>query len=218
MRPWTRRNLIARGGAALALGLDPTAVWASRLAPTPAQSEGPFYPDYFPPDTDNDLVRLVGRARDAEGEILALEGWVVDPAGRPASETLVEIWQADANGRYLASGDRWGFRPRDENFQGYGTAWTDAEGRYRFRTIRPVPYTGRTPHIHVKVHHPEGRVLTTQMYVADEPLNAGDVLYRRLGADERRRVTVPLARLGGSADAAWGARFEIVLPWVIAER
>jgi protocatechuate 3,4-dioxygenase beta subunit len=217
MRPLTRRSVIATGGAAL-LAASPAAVLAARLATTPAQTEGPFYPNVFPSDTDNDLVRIAGRMRDAGGEILILEGRVLDPEGRPATETLVEIWQADANGRYIATGDRSVFHPRDDDFQGYGIAWTDTTGRYRFRTIRPVPYTGRTPHIHVKAHHPKGRVLTTQIYVAGEPLNERDILYRRLGADERKRVTVPLTRPTIKIDAEWTARFEIVLPWEIVEQ
>lgn len=162
MRPWTRRNLIAGGGAAVVAAV-PLVSFAAALAPTPVQSEGPFYPDRFPADTDDDLVRVAGRVRDAGGEILLLDGQVLDTDGRPVANEVVEIWQVDANGRYLATGDRSLSRPRDDDFQGYGAIRTDAEGRYRFRTIRPVSYPGRAPHIHVKAHHPAGHVLTTQM-------------------------------------------------------
>jgi protocatechuate 3,4-dioxygenase beta subunit len=209
---FTRRSALAASGAAL-LAASPFAGFAAGLAATPAQSEGPFYPDRFPADTDADLVRIAGRARDASGEILILEGRVLDPEGRPAAGTLVEIWQTDANGRYIASGDRSGARPRDDDFQGYGAARTDGEGGFRFRTIRPVAYHGRAPHIHVKAHHPEGRVLTTQMYIAGDPANASDGLFRRLAPAGRERLAVPLTRAADGAE--WRARFKIVLPWKI---
>lgn len=152
--------------------------------PTPAQTEGPFYP---PPadraaDTDWDLVKIAGRVREAGGEVLHLEGRVLDREGAPLAGVRVEIWQCDVNGRYRHSRDWSLTRSPDEDFQGFGHTVTDAEGRYRFRTIKPVAYPGRTPHIHAKVHRRDGSVLTTQIYLADERANQSDGIFRSLGA------------------------------------
>ena len=212
MRSLSRRALLVAGGA-MPFTLMPAIAPAARFAATPAQTEGPFYPDRLPPDIDNDLIRIVGQVRDAGGEPLRLDGQVLDPDGRPVTGSRIEIWQADANGRYIASGDRYGATTRDPAFQGYGTAQTDASGAYWFRTIRPVPYTGRTPHIHFRIHHPNGRALTTQMYVAGEPLNARDGLYNSLSRLAQERVTVALAPDG---TGGWNGHFRIVLPWPAA--
>lgn len=200
----TRRALIAGSAASLILVRR---AFAAGLPLTPAQTEGPFYPDVLPTDTDSDLVRIASLMRDAGGEILQLTGRVLDPAGRPVVGAVVEIWQCDQTGRYLHSGDR-ARGERDPYFQGFGRALADSDGTYRFRTIRPVPYPGRTPHIHYKVYRREGPVLTTQMYVADETTrNARDGLYRRLAPEEQRLVTADLHRAGGE----WEAQFDLVV-------
>ncbi len=124
--------------------------------------------------------------RSAGGEVVILKGRVLDRAGKPVSGARVEIWQCDANGRYLHTGDR-GPMHRDEAFQGFGHVLTGPDGAYAFRTIKPVPYPGRTPHIHVKVLH-AGQELTTQFYINDHALNAGDFLYQRMSEDEQRAV------------------------------
>ncbi len=181
---------------------------AAALAPTPRQTEGPFYPDVMPSDTDNDLVRIASKTQEAGGEILILTGTILDTKGKALSGALIEIWQCDMHGNYLhtegASSEK-----RDHAFQGYGRTRTDAEGRYRFRTIKPVPYPGRTPHIHVKAHHPDGRTLTTQMYVDGEAANARDFIYRSLSTDERKRITVALNRAEPAAPLT--GNFDIVL-------
>jgi protocatechuate 3,4-dioxygenase beta subunit len=136
----------------------------------------------------------------------------VDREGRPLPGILVEIWQCDANGRYLHPADP-GRRPRDPLFQGYGRTLTDAAGSYRFRTIRPVAYPGRTPHIHFRLSRDGGELLTTQMYVAGEPLNERDFLLnavRDLAA--RARLLVELAPANDIESGALAGRFEIVLP------
>jgi protocatechuate 3,4-dioxygenase, beta subunit len=185
---------------------------AGALALTPPQTEGPFYPPELPADDDNDLVRVTGADAAAMGRVTHVAGRVLDRRGRPLPRAVVEIWQCDANGRYLhpADDDR---LPRDPRFQGYGRALTDAGGGYRFRTIRPVAYPGRTPHIHVKVLDGPGggELLTTQMYVAGEPLNARDGLYRRLDAEERERVTVALREADEIEAGALAGVFEIVV-------
>lgn len=163
------------------------------LARTPAQMEGPFYPTprmRFA-DADNDLVRIEGAVRQAGGQPVLLGGRVLDRGGNPVAGARVEIWQCDANGRYLHPGDT-NPAPRDAGFQGFGHVVTEADGAYGFRTIRPVAYPGRAPHIHVKVIHPGG-TLTTQFYVAGDRGNDRDALYRRLSPTERQAVTLNFA-------------------------
>ena len=154
---------------------------------TPAQTEGPFYPVSPPADTDFDLLRQGGTAY-AKGQPSWLDGQVRDTAGQPLSGAVVEIWQCDADGRYRHPGD--GDRA-DPDFQAFGRVVADAEGRYRFRTIRPVAYSGRTPHIHVKVKQGRRTLLTTQLYVAGDPGNAQDFLWCRLSEADRAALTVP---------------------------
>ena len=137
--------------------------WSSR----PGQTEGPFYPVKFPADMDADLVRVQGQAAQAVGQITHIAGRVLDTRGEIVRGATVEIWQCDAQ-RHLQSPRRLRPRRRDAAFQGYGRTQVDADGRYAFRTIRPVAYPGRTPHIHFKVHAPGVGRLTTQMYVAGE--------------------------------------------------
>jgi protocatechuate 3,4-dioxygenase, beta subunit len=112
---------------------------------------------------------------------------VTDVEGQPVSGAQVEIWQCDHAGHYHHPGD--GDRA-DADFQGFGRVSVGSDGRYRFRTIRPVPYSGRTPHIHVKVRLARRELLTTQLYVEGAPENERDFLWRRLGND-RPLVTVP---------------------------
>lgn len=215
MSGFSRRGFLLIGPLAVAgMSLTPRLqlpALASEPGITPAQTEGPFYPDSLPEDIDNDLLRIAGEDEHAKGEPLDLEGTLSDPEGQPFDDCLIEIWQADAAGRYHHSGDS-AEGTRDSAFQGYGTTRTDSEGRYSFRTIRPVPYGSRTPHIHFKIHHPGGNVLTTQMYVAGEQLNESDWIYNRLSPEQQALVTVSLERLEEDKEAAWTGHFPIVLP------
>jgi protocatechuate 3,4-dioxygenase, beta subunit len=154
---------------------------------TPAQTEGPFYPFALPRDSDFDLLRN-GTLAYARGQPTWVEGSITDLRGKPLSGAVVEIWQCDESGHYHHPGD--GGRA-DPAFQGFGRVVADADGNYRFRTIRPVAYSGRTPHIHFKVKLGTRELLTTQLYVAGDPLNERDGLWRRLGVEERAAVTVP---------------------------
>ena len=208
-----RRHFLGGGlaltGAAL---LRPTvpAAQGSVLVQTPRQTAGPFYPVRFPADLDNDLVVLRGAGARAQGVVTHVMGRVLGLDGAPIPNAMVEIWQCDARGRYLHPGDSGG-PPRDTAFQGYGRTMAGPDGAYRFRTIRPVAYPGRTPHIHFAVTAP-GRELVTQMYVAGEPLNARDGLYASL-RDPRQRgaVTVRLDPANGIETGALAGTFDIVL-------
>jgi protocatechuate 3,4-dioxygenase beta subunit len=205
--PPRRHFLAAALGSAASLALPGRLTQAA--APTPRQGEGPFYPTALPSDIDSDLVRVTGADAAALGQVTHVTGRVLDRQGRPLPGLLIEIWQCDANGRYLHQGDRRG--QRDPGFQGFGRALADASGGYRFRTIRPVAYPGRTPHIHFKVLRASDELLTTQMYVAGEVLNERDGLYRRLDSDERERLTVTLRPAPELEGGALSGIFDIVI-------
>jgi protocatechuate 3,4-dioxygenase beta subunit len=154
---------------------------------TPAQTEGPYYPVALPADTDFDLLSN-GAARYQRGQPVWLDGQVTDVDGRPVAGAVVEIWQCDQDGHYHHPGD--GGRA-DPAFQGFGRVQVGRDGRYRFRTLRPAAYSGRTPHIHMKVRLDRRELLTTQLYVQGDPGNERDGLWRRLDAAAREAVTVP---------------------------
>jgi len=186
-----RRIFLIHAGVATVAPLVATPVLAEDHPPTPRLTEGPFYPNTFPRDIDADLTHVDGRAGVAQGTILDVSGQVMDRSGKPRAGARIEIWQCDATGSYHHVGGIVG----DENFQGFGFTTTDAEGRYAFRTIKPVPYPGRTPHIHFTVAEGHRRRLTSQMFIEGEPRNARDGLYRSLGA-EARLVTMKLEDAG----------------------
>lgn len=183
---------------------------AEELTPTPSQPEGPFYPRTLPPDRGADLIAVAGRPGRAEGTPLYLEGSVRSRAGAPLTAARVEIWQCDAHGRYHYVNDG-GTAPIDPNFQGYGETLTDNDGRYRFRTIRPVAYTGRSPHIHFKVSHAGAVPLTTQMYVAGDPTEADRDFLRWYGRGARDQLTIVLAPAPDAEPGALHGQFDIVL-------
>ena len=197
----TRRTAVLGMSAALA-----RKAWATPLVPTPEQTAGPFYPSVVPEDRDADLVVVKGRTAHAQGTVLYLSGRVTDTNGAPAVDALVEIWQADNFGRYLAPKDG-GPGPRDPNFQGYGQAKTDATGAYRFRTIRPVPYASRPPHVHFQITHARLRPLVTQMYMVGEPGQEDPAAF----GGQRVRDALSVALQPASEAGALAARFDIVL-------
>ncbi|NIR29773.1 MAG: intradiol ring-cleavage dioxygenase [Gammaproteobacteria bacterium] len=200
-------------GSLTALGLSALGsvgpLHAARLLLTPPQTPGPFYPLRLPLDTDNDLVRVRGRSGMAGGIVSNVVGRVVDDRGRAVRGARVEIWQCDANGRYHHPWDR-RQGPLDENFQGYGRFTTEREGAYRFRTIQPVPYPGRAPHIHFAISAPGVERLVTQMYVAGRPENAWDGILNRIPKSLRNRVVVEFVE-DPDQPAQRLARFDIVL-------
>jgi protocatechuate 3,4-dioxygenase beta subunit len=201
-KPLSRRTVAAALVALPACWSGLRAQPAPARRPTPAQTEGPFYPVALPQDSDFDLLRN-GAVQYGRGEPAWVEGVVSDLEGKPLAGAQVEIWQCDHAGHYHHPGD--GGRA-DPGFQGFGRVTVGSDGRYRFRTIKPVPYSGRTPHIHVKVRLQRRELLTTQLYVAGDPRNERDFLWRSLG-DSRDLLTVPFR------DGADGVRatFPIVI-------
>ena len=209
-----RRKLVlgslALAGTSLLLGSQRST--AATLPPTPRQTPGPFYPLSFPQDSDNDLIHISGHSEPAKGIVTHITGHILDPNGRPIPGARVEIWQCDANGRYHYIRDGGGDRPRDEDFQGYGAATTDIVGGYQFLTIKPVPYPGRTPHIHFAVSGSGFERFITQMYVAGEPGNANDgVLMGVRDPAARDRLIVALRPAQGSSQGELAGEFDIVL-------
>jgi protocatechuate 3,4-dioxygenase beta subunit len=187
--------LVRRRGVAIAAALAATSPWGLHVLAqtpsrrlTPAQTEGPFYPVESPVDDDADLL-VNGALRYSRGQPAWVDGTVSDADGRPVRGAVVEIWQCDEQGHYHHPGD--GGRA-DPAFQGFGKVAVDGEGRWRFRTIRPVAYGGRAPHIHVKVKLAARELLTTQLYVLGDAGNARDFLWRNLRDDlDRAALTVP---------------------------
>jgi protocatechuate 3,4-dioxygenase beta subunit len=160
----------------------------------------------LPEDRDADLVQVKGRTARAQGTVLHLSGRVMDTSGNPIVGALVEIWQADNLGRYLAPKDS-GPGERDANFQGYGQMRTDATGSYRFRTIRPVPYASRPPHIHFQITGPRIRPLITQMYVVGDPGQENPAAF----GGQKMRDALSVALRPAEEAGALAARFDIVL-------
>jgi protocatechuate 3,4-dioxygenase beta subunit len=186
-------------------------LFADELVRTPRQTEGPFYPDKMPLDTDNDLLIISDALTPAVGEVTHLSGRILDVHGDPVRNALVEIWQVDGHGAYLHSGTS-NRDKRDSHFQGYGRFLTGSSGEYYFRTIKPVKYPGRCPHIHYKVGKSGKELLTTQCYVKGDPANARDGIYRGLRDPKARdAVTVAFDPLPGSRVGELAARFDIVL-------
>ena len=188
----SRRSLL-KGGAGLIAAtaapawLTPALAQGKALRPTPGQTEGPYYPVAFPADTDFDLLRT-GAAAYGKGQPAWVSGTVTDTRGVPLAGGVIEIWQCDQDGHYHHPGD--GGRA-DPTFQGFGKVTLGKDGGYRFRTLKPAPYSGRTPHIHVKVKLDGQELLTTQFYVQGDPGNARDFLWRRLGEEGQAALTRP---------------------------
>jgi protocatechuate 3,4-dioxygenase beta subunit len=199
-----------------ALGFGAAALWvpgafAEELTRTPPQTEGPFYPDKLPLDTDNDLLIVNDAITPAVGDVTHLSGKILDAKGNPLKNAVVEIWQCDNKGVYIHSGDS-GKRERDKNFQGFGRFTTSSSGEYYFRTIKPVPYPGRCPHIHFKVKKGGKELLTTQCYVKGEASNDRDGIYKAIrDARQRDAVTIDFAKVKDSKIGELAAKFDLIL-------
>ncbi|MEY2880947.1 MAG: hypothetical protein RLZZ15_3327 [Verrucomicrobiota bacterium] len=188
-------------------------LFAEQLTLTPKQTEGPFYPDKLPLDTDNDLIVVNDGLTPAVGEITWLSGRLLTASGSPIRNATIEIWQCDNNGVYIHSRDA---APKaakqDKNFQGFGRCVTGATGEYLFRTIKPVPYTGRTPHIHAAVKIKGRKDLVTQCYIKGHEGNARDGVWKGIRDEKQREsVTLDFAPLSGSKAGELAARWDLVL-------
>jgi protocatechuate 3,4-dioxygenase, beta subunit len=186
-------------------------LFADELVRTPKQTEGPFYPNKLPLDTDNDLLVINDGITPAVGEVTYLTGRILDAKGEPVRNALVEIWQVDNNGAYIHTGDP-NAEKHDKNFQGFGRFLTGSTGEYYFRTIKPVLYTGRTRHIHYKIKRGSKELLTTQCYVKGESANDRDFVYRGIRDPKAREsVTIDFTPIPGSRIGELAAKFDVVL-------
>jgi protocatechuate 3,4-dioxygenase, beta subunit len=207
----SRRLFLGTLGAAF---FTTRGLFAEQLLPSPALTEGPFYPDKLPLDQDNDLIIIKDSLTPAVGQITHLTGRVLTPSGSPVKDATIEIWQCDANAVYLHTADS---KPkenqRDKNFQGFGRFTTGSAGDYRFRTIKPVPYPGRpAPHIHVKVKKGDRELLTTQLFIRGHEGNLRDFVF--LGTRDlidRELVLADFKPVKDSKLDEWACQFDIVL-------
>lgn len=198
-----RRTLAAALIIAPTLWLGARAQPAPVMRATPSQSEGPFYPVVLPKDADFDLLKN-GEQNYPKGQSAWVEGNIIDLTGKAVAGAQVEIWQCDHDGHYHHPGDG---GKADQRFQGYGRVTAGSDGSYRFRTLKPAAYAGRTPHIHVKVKLGQRELLTTQLYVAGDTGNAQDFLWRRMSEVDRTALTVPFV----PGNDGLKARFAIVV-------
>lgn len=206
----SRRTFLRRAALASAFFTVP-GLFAEELTRTPPQTEGPFYPDHLPLDTDNDLLIINDTATPAVGDIAWVSGRILDSRGQPIRNALVEIWQCDHHGAYLHSGT--GNREkRDANFQGFGRFLTGSTGEYLFRTIKPVPYPGRAPHIHYAIKMKGKKELITQCYIEGHPGNERDGIWKNIKDEKARKsVTIPFTPIKTSKIGELAARFDIVM-------
>lgn len=206
----SRRQLLGHFAGAVAAAPGLAQPLREPREPTPNEIVGPFYPIAKPVDSDADLTMVAGRAGRASGPAIEVSGRILDLAGRPVPHARLEIWQANAAGRYAHPSDD-NTAPLDPNFQGYALLETDAAGDYRIVTVKPGAYPGgrrgmRTPHIHFDL---SGRVdrLVAQMYFPDEPLNATDALLRA----NIRPAMVIAAAAGVTATGIPRFRWDVIL-------
>ena len=203
--PMNRRRLL-RALFATSAGMWVPGAFAEALTLTPRTTAGPYFPDKLPLDQDNDLLRITNDITPAIGIIANVGGRVLDKDGQPLKDALVELWQADDAGCYIHSNGEQRGKKRDAHFQGYGKFETAGDGAWRFRTLKPGLYTGRTRHYHFGITLPGRRIFTTQLYFAGEPGNARDGLLNGI-RDEAQKASVirEFKPIAGSPEfaAAW---------------
>jgi protocatechuate 3,4-dioxygenase beta subunit len=165
----------------------------------------------MPLDTDNDLLIINDATTPAVGAVTYLSGRILDSRGEPIRNALVEIWQCDNNGAYIHT-NTVNRDKRDANFQGFGRFLTGSTGEYLFRTIKPVPYPGRTPHIHFAVKVKGREKFTTQCYVKGDPGNERDSVLKGIrDLKARESVIVDFAPIKESRIDELAAHFDIAL-------
>ena len=196
----SRRSLLIAGSGLMLASGTPFALAQTARRPTPSQTEGPYYPVAEPKDADYDLLKN-GTLQYTKGKPTWVEGNVTDMEGKPLKGGILEIWQCDEDGHYDHPRDG---SKMDPSFQGFGRVTLGASGEFRFRTIRPSAYVGRTPHIHAKVKLGARELLTTQFYVAGDAGNAGDAIWRRMSEADRALVTAPFVPVADGLRAQFG--------------
>lgn len=209
----SRRNLIRAG--AFSVAAAGTAQAAGKKEPTPDHEEGPFYPIAPQTEKDADLTRFGNSGGQAEGEIIVIEGHVYGDDGAPLADAVIDVWQANAHGRYAHEADP-NPAPLDSNFQGWAVVKTDANGQYRLKTVLPGAYPAaddwvRPPHIHFKIARRGFREITTQMYFDGQPLNDADLLLNALPASKQFALIAKSETLEGDADTSTLYRFDVAL-------
>ena len=210
-REFGRKMSLSAAGLAL---LQPHTLLAGGV--TPKQVEGPFYPDSDMGDNDLDLTHIQGHTESATGEHIFVHGQVRDIEGNPLANATVDIWQANDAGRYRHAEDP-NPAPLDPNFQGWGIVQTDAEGYYRFKTIKPGAYSlsflggdgWRARHIHYKVSHADHQPLTTQLYFPGDPLIEQDLEIVKAPEEDRWMLMSVLEEPHASGLDIY--RFDVVL-------
>lgn len=205
-----RRLFIGYGITGITTLLLPPACATELLQPTPAETEGPFYPLKAQKDRDFDLTRVEGQNGTAQGAIIFVEGRVLDTTGNPLADATVDLWQANAMGRYRHP-DESDRNPLDPNFQGWAVVPSGRDGGFRFKTVFPGAYSAgrgwtRPPHIHFKISKPGFKPLTTQMYFPGQPLNEKDYLLRKKNEAARKLM---IASLSGDNSSTY--RWNILL-------
>ena len=210
----TSRRAFARTVAAASAFYTVPGLFAEQLALTPTVTEGPYYPDEMPLDTDNDLLIINDAATPSLGQVAHVTGKVMTTTGEPVRNATVEIWQVDANGVYIHSAAP-GKDRRDSNFQGFGRFETGSSGEYRFRTIKPVPYSigaRRVPHIHYAVNLSGRRVLTTQLFLNGHDGNETDRVIRQAArSGEPSSLFVDFDPVPGSKIGEVATTFDLVI-------
>ena len=215
------RRLFLSAFAASAALFTTRGLFAEDLTATPERTEGPFYPRQLPLDQDNDLIVIKDSTTPAVGEITELTGRILDRKGNPIKNATIEIWQCDAKEVYHGTSDSDQKKDQlDPHFQGFGHFTTATDGRYRFRTIKPVPYPGRpAPHIHFKLKKGDRELLTTQLVIAGHPGNDRDgVINDSIDRIDRELLMADFVPVKGTKTPQWTANFDIVLGQTPDER
>ena len=208
--PGRRAFLGSLGAAAF---LSTRGLYAEALTTTLPTTEGPFYPDKMPLDTDNDLLVINNSITPAVGEVAWVSGRLLTETGQPIRNAVIEIWQCDARESYIHTQGR--AKQADVNFQGYGRYLTDSTGQYIFRTIKPVSYTlmgmFRAPHIHYAVSQNGKRVFTTQVGIVGHPDNAKDQLFKAMKPEALKTILADYKPLPGSRAGELAATVDLVV-------
>jgi len=205
-----RRQMIQHA-AFTAAAMTTPGVFAEELTQTSRQTEGPFYPNKLPLDTDNDLLIINNSITPAVGNVTHLTGRILSVSGEPVRNAVVEIWQVDNNGIYIHT-EAPNQGKQDGNFQGFGRFLTNSKGEYYFRTIKPVQYGPRTSHIHLAVKQGSKRMLTTQIYTKGDTRNKRDRILNSISdAKSREMLIIDYKPLAGSRTGELAANFDVVI-------